>query len=69
VTTKLASVLIQNISKLTVTAVEILIAVVVMAMKDRDGNNGRKRISGGSGGISGYGGDRQQEFAWAGNNQ
>jgi hypothetical protein len=45
---------------LMVMAVETLVPVVAMAMADGDGNSGPNRISGGSGGDSGYGGGRHQ---------
>ena len=46
------------------TAVETLALVVAVAMADGDGKGGRNRVSGGSGGNSGYGGGRQQQKLW-----
>jgi hypothetical protein len=44
-----------------VTAVETLALVVAVATADGNGNGGGNRISGESGGNSGYGGGRQQQ--------
>ncbi len=44
-----------------VIAVEPLASVVVVATADGNGDGGQNRVSGGSGGDSGYGGGRQQK--------
>ncbi len=44
-----------------VTAVETLASVVVVAMADGNSNGSQNRVSGGSGGDSGYGGGKQQQ--------
>ncbi len=46
---------------MTVTAVETLASMVAVATADGDGDGGQNRVSGGSGGDSGYDGGRQQQ--------
>jgi hypothetical protein len=49
------------VAALRVTAVKTLALVVSVAMADSDSNSGQNRVSGGSGGNSGYDGGRQQQ--------
>ncbi len=43
------------------TAVKMLVSVVAAAMADGDSNGDQNRVSGSSGGDSGYGGGRQHQ--------